>query len=86
MVNWKLIIDSITKGTNEEEVMDMLLAQGKITSIEAITLFGNTRLSATIWNLRHKHNIPITTSYKTVTRKKDKRKVSIGVYELERAS
>ena len=46
-------------GTNKtKEVLKYLQTHGSITSMEAINLFGATRLSAIIFNLRKKgHNI-----------------------------
>lgn len=74
--------DCIQKNTQEGRVMDVLLKRGKITSIEAIQKLGNTRLSATIWTLRHAYDIPIETTYKTVKTRWGK-KVSVGVYEVD---
>lgn len=36
-----------------------LINNGSITSLEAIELYGCTRLSARIWDLRHKLELPI---------------------------
>lgn len=40
-----------------QNVLDHLKERGSITSWEAIDLFGATRLSAIIYNLRKNHNI-----------------------------
>jgi len=90
MEYWKKVkldkkISKIQNNTQEKRVIDVLMEKGKITSIEAIQSLGNTRLSATIWNLRHAHDIPIETTYKTVKNRWGN-KVSVGVYKLERAS
>ncbi len=38
---------------NETRVLDYIKRNGSITSLEAFKKLGNTRLSATIFNLRH---------------------------------
>lgn len=38
---------------------DHLILNGSITSIEAIEMYGCTRLSARIWDLRHKYGMKI---------------------------
>lgn len=49
-----------TRKTNKtQKVKEHLLQYGSITSIEAIDLYGATRLSAIIFNLRHRDNMPI---------------------------
>ena len=35
---------------------------GSITSLEAIELYGCTRLSARVWELRHKYGIEVTST------------------------
>lgn len=41
---------------NQDELIKKHLKEhGSITSMEAFELYGCTRLSARIWNLRHKH-------------------------------
>jgi hypothetical protein len=62
--------------------MELLLKKRKITSIEVIQKTGNTRLSATIYNLRNKYNLNISTNYKVVLNRKGK-KSRVGVYKLE---
>lgn len=47
------------KETHVDRVMRYLNDFGSITSLDAIREFGNTRLSATIYVLRHDYNIPI---------------------------
>jgi hypothetical protein len=51
----------MSKITHRELILRHLLDNGKITSWEAIREYGNTRISATIHNLRHKDKYPITT-------------------------
>jgi hypothetical protein len=41
-------------------ILNHLQEFGNITSWEAIKEYGCTRLSAVIWNLRHKYNLDIT--------------------------
>lgn len=43
--------------THEDRVLKHLEIFGSITSLDAINLFGNTRLSATIFNLRKRYII-----------------------------
>ena len=45
--------------THKERVLRFMQDFGSITSLEAIKEFGNTRLSASIWQLRHKDGIEI---------------------------
>lgn len=42
-----------------QKVIEHLNLYGSITSLEAIDLYGATRLSAIIFNLRHKYNLNI---------------------------
>ena len=46
-------------------VLEHLKTKGSITSMEAIELYGATRLSAIIYNLRHHYNMTITNEGKT---------------------
>ena len=48
-----------TKQTQVSMLADHLILHGSITSIEAIELYGCTRLSARIWDLRHKYGMVI---------------------------
>ncbi len=45
------------KGTQNEMILHHLKEHGSITTIEAFTLYGITRLSGRIWELRKNHNI-----------------------------
>lgn len=45
------------KSTKTSKVLHHLQTEGNITSWEAIELYGATRLSAIIYNLRRKYNI-----------------------------
>lgn len=47
------------KETHVDRVLRYLKDFGSITSLDAIREFGNTRLSATIYILRHDYNLPI---------------------------
>ena len=53
----------MSKGSYAQLVYHYLLRNGSITSLQAIKYFGNTRLSATIYTLRHEHGIDIITRY-----------------------
>lgn len=48
-----------------EQVKNILETKGNITSWEAIRIMGNTRLSATIYELRHKYEMPIEMEMRT---------------------
>lgn len=61
------------------EVKHILETQGHITSWEAIQKMGNTRLSATIHQLRHRYGMPIVMEIrKTATGKR------YGYYYLQK--
>jgi len=59
---------SITENNKQSQVSmlaDHLIQNGSITSIEAIELYGCTRLSARIWDLRHKYGMVIEATPET---------------------
>lgn len=59
---------SITENNKQSQVSmlaDHLILNGSITSIEAIELYGCTRLSARIWDLRHKYGMVIEAKQET---------------------
>lgn len=65
---------------NEKRVLQHLQKNGSITSYEAFEMYGITRLSAAIFNLRRSgHNIPAR--YKTVKTRYG-RHATIAVYTL----
>lgn len=67
--------------THKERVLQYLIEKGSITSWEAIKEFGNTRLSATIFNLRQE-DYNIKTKFETnINRYGDK--ISYARYVLE---
>lgn len=51
--------------THKDRVLQYIKDYGSITSLDAIREFGNTRLSASIWLLRHEDNINIDTIFET---------------------
>lgn len=55
--------------THVERIKRHLEDYGKITSLEAINEYGNTRLSATIYVLRHDYLMPIKS---TITKAKNR--------------
>ena len=63
-------------------VLQHLKEHGSITSYEAIKLFGATRLSAIIYDLRHKDGYNISSSMKKVTTRYGY-KTQVAVYKLE---
>lgn len=63
-------------------ILQHLKEHGSITSYEAFTLYGATRLSALIYDLRHKHGHNITSHLELVTTRYG-HKTSIAVYKLE---
>lgn len=53
--------------TQQSEIIKYLKThKDGLTQIEATELFGNTRLSSTIYNLRYKHHMNIKTEDKVV--------------------
>ena len=56
---------SSKNNTYINETMKILKERGYITSWDAITEMGNTRLSATIFELRHKYDMPIEMEMRT---------------------
>lgn len=50
-------MEKVKRTTHEDRVLKHLEIFGSITSMDAIRLFGNTRLSATIFLLRKKYII-----------------------------
>lgn len=53
------------KDTYVDKVKEILEKDGYITSWDAITLMGNTRLSATIFELRHRYDMDIGLEMRT---------------------
>lgn len=51
--------------THKDRVLQYIEDFGSITSLDAIREFGNTRLSASIWLLRHEDGIDINTIFET---------------------
>lgn len=51
--------------THKDRVLQYIKDFGSITSLDAIREFGNTRLSASIWLLRHEDDIDIETIFET---------------------
>ena len=51
--------------THKDRVLQYIEDFGSITSLDAIREFGNTRLSASIWLLRHEDDIDIATIFET---------------------
>lgn len=47
-------MNKVSLAPKEQRLIDYLRKKGKITSMEAIKKLGDTRLSATIFNLRRK--------------------------------
>ena len=52
--------------TQRRAVLNYLMEHGTITSMEAFEMFGATRLSAIIYQLRYKHGMNIITEDKMV--------------------
>lgn len=51
--------------TNKERVLEYIKEFGSITSLDAFKDLGNTRLSASIWLLRHEDGINIVSKNET---------------------
>lgn len=67
--------------TQEEVVLQHLVKNGTITSLEAINEYGITRISARIFNLR-KRGYPIVTEDRKVRTRYGN--TVVGVYRLEK--
>ena len=68
--------------THRSRLLDYLWQNGSITSMEAFDRLHNTRISATVYDLRKDYNVPITT--KMVTRRRHNETVRYGIYSIER--
>ena len=68
------------RATHESRLLDYLEKYGRITSLEAVEKLGNTRISATVFNLRNKGYDITTEIEKGKNRYGDK--VEYGVYKL----
>lgn len=68
--------------THIDRVRQYLEDYGSITSWEAIKEFGNTRLSATIFELRHKYGLPIKSKIE-VSRNRYGDKTEFARYYIE---
>lgn len=67
--------------TQTKDVLDHLMKYGSITQLEATTLYGATRLSAIVYNLRRWHGYVIDTVMETGTDRRG-RKCRFGRYYL----
>lgn len=70
------------KLSQTKEVLRHLKEHGSITTYEAFTLYGATRLSAIIYELRHRYECDITSQPKIVETRYGHR-THIVVYKLE---
>lgn len=69
------IVEKMQDGTREHTVLSHLLKYGEITSLEAFAEYNITRLSASIYILRHTFNIPIEVTNLVSTTIRDGRKI-----------
>ena len=69
--------------TQTKLVLQHLKEHGSITSYEAFKLYGVTRLSAKIYELRHKNGYSISSSLETVNTRLGHH-ATIAVYKLEK--
>ena len=69
------------KKTKKEAIKNHLEKHNGITSAEAFELYGETRLSATIYELKHKNNLNII-SEDTLVKTRYGRNVNIVTYKL----
>ena len=69
------------KETHETRLLDYLKEHKTITQLEATTILGNTRLSATVFNLRNKGYNIVTDPTKGKNRWGEK--TNFGTYRLE---
>ena len=68
--------------TQEQIIYDHLKKYGSITSMESFALYGITRLSARIHDLRHQRNAPIRMTNVTQKNRSGK-SVTYAKYSLE---
>jgi len=68
--------------TQNERIKRHLEQFGKITSYEAFKEYGVTRLSARIWDLKHKHGLVITEERKAAKNRFNE-EVYFAEYRLE---
>lgn len=69
------------KMTHKDRVLKYMQDNGGITTLDAIKHFGNTRLSASIWILRHKDGFDIEAKKITVPTRYGKTRVAL--YKLK---
>lgn len=69
------------KMTHKDRVLKYMKDNGGITTLDAIKDLGNTRLSASIWLLRHKDGFDIETKRISVPTRYGKTKVAL--YKLK---
>lgn len=67
-------------GTHHARLLDYLWINGQITSFECFEKLHNTRISATVYKLRHIYGVPVNTDYIT------KNGYTFGVYSIERSN
>ena len=67
--------------THKDRVLKYMKDNGGITTLDAIKDLGNTRLSASIWLLRHEDGFDIETKYISVPTRYGKTKVAL--YKLK---
>lgn len=83
MFNYKVTLKKMKPNTHNYEVLEYLGRKKSkgITSMEAFTELGVTRLSATIFNLKNIYNVPIQSERISYTAKNGRR-VSYSKYYL----
>lgn len=55
------ILNSLDKDSYNYKVLDFIIQNGSISSMDAFNSMNNTRLSSTIYELRKRYNVPIMT-------------------------
>jgi hypothetical protein len=73
------LLKNIDEETQNYTVLKHLLDKGSITSMEAFSEYGITRLSAKVFDLR---GLGVDINTRMVTKKKNGKTVSYGVYEV----
>lgn len=72
------LLQKMDNRTNVYKCLRYMLSHGSITSMEAFTELNNTRLSATIHELRKRYNVPVAMTWaQTANGKK------YGIYYIE---
>ena len=74
-MNYAETLRHMTPGTREHIILRHLIEHGAITTFEAFARYNITRLSASVYELRHAHGIPVACSKEVTERTENGRKI-----------